>query len=81
MPGNPSAGTGTAPSRPTRTQRILRHIGRELVEIICGNVMTGRTLHENVWANRRGLHKRILPKNSHPSGKQEKATRTILEQA
>ena len=78
---NPSAGTGTAPSRPTRTQHTLRHIGRELVETICGNVMTGRTLHENVWANRRGLHKRILPKNSHPPGKQEKATRTMLEQA
>ncbi len=43
--------------------------------------MTDRTLRENVWANVRGLHKRILPKNSYPPGKQERASRTMLEQA
>ena len=39
------------------------------------------TLRENVRANLRRLVKRILRKHGYPPDKQEKATRTVLEQA
>ena len=59
----------------------LRDIARELVETIRNNVRIDWTLRENVRANLRRLVKRILRKHDYPPDKQEKATRTVLEQA
>ena len=46
-----------------------------------GNVTIDWTLRENIRANLRRLVKRILRKHGYPPDKQEKATRTVLEQA
>ena len=59
----------------------LRDIARELVEVVRGNVTIDWTLRENVRANLRRLVRRILRKHGYPPDKQEKATRTVLEQA
>ena len=59
----------------------LREIARELVETVRNNVRIDWTLRENVRANLRRLVKRILRKHGYPPDKQEKATRTVLEQA
>ena len=59
----------------------LLMIARELVETVQGNVTIDWTLRENVRANLRRLVKRILRKHGYPPDKQEKATRTVLEQA
>ena len=59
----------------------LRNIARELVETVRGNVTIDWTLRENVRANLRRLVKRILRKHGYPPDRQEKATRTVLEQA
>ena len=59
----------------------LRDIARELVEIVHRNVTIDWTLRENVRANLRRLVRRILRKHGYPPDKQEKATRTVLEQA
>ena len=59
----------------------LHEIARELVETVRGNVTIDWTLRENVRANLRRLVKRILRKHGYPPDKQEKATRTVLEQA
>ena len=59
----------------------LRDIARELVETVRGNVTIDWTLRENVRANLRRLVKRILRKHGYPPDKQEKATRTVIEQA
>ncbi len=59
----------------------LRAIARELVETVRGNVTIDWTLRENVRAQLRVLVKRILRKHGYPPDKQEKATRTVLEQA
>ena len=59
----------------------LRDIARELVETVRKNVKIDWTLRENVRANLRRLVKRILRKHGYPPDKQEKATRTVLEQA
>ena len=59
----------------------LRDIARELVETVRNNVRIDWTLRENPRANLRRLVKRILRKHSYPPDKQEKATRTVLEQA
>ena len=59
----------------------LRDIARELVETVRNNVRIDWTLRENVRANLRRLVKRILTKHGYPPDKQEKATRTVLEQA
>ena len=59
----------------------LRDIARELVETVRGNVTIDWRLRENVRANLRRLVKRILRKHGYPPDKQEKATRTVLEQA
>ncbi len=59
----------------------LRVIARELVETVRGNVTIDWTLRENVRAQLRVLVKRILRKHGYPPDKQEKATRTVLEQA
>ena len=59
----------------------LRAIARELVEAVRNNVTIDWTLRENVRAHLRRLVKRILRKHGYPPDKQEKATRTVLEQA
>ncbi len=59
----------------------LRHIARELVEAVRTNVKIDWTLRENVRAHLRRIVKRILRKHGYPPDKQEKATRTVLEQA
>ncbi|MDE0103889.1 MAG: DUF3387 domain-containing protein, partial [Bryobacterales bacterium] len=59
----------------------LRGIAQELVETVRNNVRIDWTLRENVRANLRRLVKRVLRKHGYPPDKQEKATRTVLEQA
>ena len=59
----------------------LRDIARELVQTVRGNVTIDWTLRENVRAHLRVLVKRILRRYGYPPDKQEKATRTVLEQA
>ncbi len=59
----------------------LRGIARELVKTVRNNVTIDWTLRENVRAHLRVLVKRILRKHGYPPDKQEKATRTVLEQA
>ncbi len=59
----------------------LRAIAQELVTTVCANVTIDWTMRENVRAHLRVLDKRILRKNGYPPDKQEKATRTVLEQA
>ena len=59
----------------------LRVIARELVETVRNNVTIDWTLRENVRAQLRVLVKRTLRKYGYPPDKQEKATRTVLEQA
>ena len=59
----------------------LRDIARELVETVRSNVRIDWTLRENVRAHLRRLVKRILREHGYPPDKQEKATRTVLEQA
>ena len=60
---------------------ILCTIARELVETVRSNVTIDWTIRENVRANLRVLVKRILKKYGYPPDKQEKATKTVLEQA
>ena len=59
----------------------LRDIARELVEKVRNNVTIDWTLRENVRAKLRVLVRRTLRKHGYPPDKQEKATRTVLEQA
>ena len=59
----------------------LRGIARELVETVRSNVTIDWTLRENVRAHLRVLVKRTLRRHGYPPDKQEKATRTVLEQA
>ena len=59
----------------------LRDISRELVETVRGNVTIDWTRRENVRANLRRLVRRILRKHGYPPDRQERATRTVLEQA
>ena len=59
----------------------LHAIARELVETVRGNVTIDWTLRENVRANLRRLVRRILRKHGYPPDRQERATRTVLEQA
>jgi type I restriction enzyme R subunit len=59
----------------------LRTIARELVETVRRNVTIDWTIRENVRAQLRVLVKRTLRRYGYPPDKQEKATRTVLEQA
>jgi type I restriction enzyme R subunit len=60
---------------------ILKDIARELVATIKANVTIDWTIRENVRAQLRVYVKRILRKYGYPPDMQEKATRTVLEQA
>ena len=59
----------------------LRTIAQELVRTVRNNVAIDWTIRENVRAKLRVLVKRVLRKYGYPPDKQEKATRTVLEQA
>jgi type I restriction enzyme R subunit len=59
----------------------LKIIARELVKTVRRNTTIDWTLRENVQAHLRVLVKRILRKYGYPPDKQDKATRTVLEQA
>jgi type I restriction enzyme R subunit len=59
----------------------LRTIARELVTAVRDNRKTDWTIREDVRAQMRVLVKRILRKYGYPPDKQEKATKTVLEQA
>jgi type I restriction enzyme R subunit len=59
----------------------LRTIARELVATVQRNTTSGWTVRENVRAHLPVLVKRIVRKYGYPSGKKEKATQTVLEQA
>lgn len=59
----------------------LKMIARELVETVRKNAKIDWTVRENVRAQLRVYVKRILRKYGYPPDKEEKATRTVLEQA
>ncbi len=59
----------------------LKGIARELVETVRANATIDWTVRETVRAKLRVMVKRILRKYGYPPDKQEKATRTVLEQA
>ncbi len=59
----------------------LRTIARELVEKVRQSVRIDWTIRENARAEIRVLVKRILRKYGYPPDKEEKATKTVLEQA
>jgi type I restriction enzyme R subunit len=59
----------------------LRFIARELLKTIHENVTIDWTAKESVRAKLRVMVKRILRKHGYPPDKQEKATKTVLEQA
>jgi type I restriction enzyme R subunit len=59
----------------------LRKIAQELVRTVRANAIVDWTVRENVRAQLRVLVKRILRKYGYPPDKQEKATKTVLEQA
>ncbi len=56
-------------------------IARELVETVRNNITVDWTLRESARANLRRLVRRALRRHGYPPDKQEKATRTVLEQA
>ena len=59
----------------------LKAIARELVETVRRNVTIDWTVRDNVRAQLRVYVKRILRKYGYPPDLQERATRTVLEQA
>ena len=59
----------------------LRGIARELVKTVRKNVTIDWTLREDARAKLRVLVRRLLRRYGYPPDKQEKATRTVLEQA
>lgn len=59
----------------------LRTIARDLTETIRKNVTIDWTVRESVRANIRVKVKRVLRQHGYPPDKQEKATKTVLEQA
>jgi type I restriction enzyme R subunit len=59
----------------------LKRKAQDLVAAARKNVTTDWTVRENVRASLRVIVKRILRKYGYPPDKQEKTTRTVLEQA
>ncbi|MGE5556952.1 MAG: type I restriction endonuclease subunit R [Caulobacteraceae bacterium] len=60
---------------------VLRKIAQELANTIRQNVTIDWTIRESVRAKMRVLIKRILRKYGYPPDKQEKAIKTVLDQA
>ena len=61
--------------------QTLKTIAQELVEAMRRNVTIDWTVKENVRAKMRAMVKRILRRYGYPPDKQEKATKTVLQQA
>ena len=59
----------------------LRMIAQELVKTVRSNVTIDWTVRESIRANLRRLVRRSLRRHGYPPDKQEKATKTVLEQA
>jgi type I restriction enzyme, R subunit len=59
----------------------LRAIARELTQSVRNSITIDWKVRENVRAQIRVLVKRILRKSGYPPDRQEKATKTVLEQA
>ena len=59
----------------------LRRIALELTETVRKSATVDWTLRESARANLRRLVKRVLRKHGYPPDRQEKATRTVIEQA
>ena len=59
----------------------LRTMVRELVETVHGNVKNDWMLRESVRVHLQTLVKRILHRYGYPTERQERAARTVLEQA
>jgi len=59
----------------------LRTIARDLVTAVRNTASIDWTLKESVRAKLRVMVKRVLKKHGYPPDKQEKATRTVMEQA
>jgi type I restriction enzyme R subunit len=59
----------------------LKDIARELVETVRNNTTIDWTVRETVRAKLRVMVRRILRKHGYPPDKQEKGTRTVIEQA
>jgi type I restriction enzyme R subunit len=59
----------------------LKIIAQELVEAVKRNVTIDWTRRESVRAQLRVIVKRILRKHGYPPDKQDKAVKTVLEQA
>ena len=61
--------------------QTLKTIAQQLVEAMRRNVTIDWTVKENVRAKMRVMVKRILRRYGYPPDKQEKATKTVLQQA
>lgn len=61
--------------------KVLRQMSQELLEIIRRNASIDWTRREAVQAKLRIYVKRLLKKYNYPPDKQERATKTVLEQA
>ena len=59
----------------------LRTMARELVETVQSNVTNDWVLRESVRVRLQTLVKRILRRHGYPTDRQERAARTVLEQA
>ena len=59
---------------------VLKEIARELVITVKKNLTIDWNIRENVKAHLRSRVKRILRKYNYPPDKQEKATKTVIEQ-
>ncbi len=60
---------------------ILRHIARDLVDIVRKNTSIDWTVRENIQAKMRIAVKKILRKHGYPPDMELKATNTVVEQA
>jgi len=60
--------------------KVLKEIARDLVTIVKKNITIDWSIRENIRALLRSKVKRILRKHNYPPDKQEKATKTVIEQ-
>ncbi len=61
--------------------KALKQMAKELVNMLRKNTTIDWTIKESIQAKLRVYIKRLLKKYNYPPDKQEKATRTVLEQA
>ncbi len=60
---------------------VLKQIAKDITNTINSNATIDWSVRESARANMRRLVKRVLRKHNYPPDKQEKATKTVLEQA